>query len=1095
MPMSREDLLADQQEFSCIGEKEAFMSTVELSILGKRVQALVDSGSERSVISKGFYDTLIKDGGKLEEIPVKSTYVVTAVGNKSQRVGKQVLLPMRFGNEVDHKTCLVIPNLIYEMILGIDWLNEHSAVIDFDRGVINFVRGNISQEMRMKCKSVDKTVKACVTEVTVGDMAEGKADDEEEVVDLCHIAVEGDKCDQLQQAVDKSGLSVEERDKLLEVLELNQEVFSDKPGLTHVYTHQFEIVDHSPFSGPKYPIPHKFADAVEKEIGIMLNQGIIEPSTSAYLNPLVVVGKSDGSVRLCIDARQLNCRISGDQQRPECVEELVQKFNGKQWFSTMDLSASFWQVPLREQDRKLTAFSFKSGLYQFRVVPFGTKTSSSALIRALNLVLGRDTHEFVTMYIDDLIVASYTLKEHLDHLDIVLGKLRDGGFTIKLKKSLFCTTSITFLGHTITTQGVSPEQSRLDKIHNTATPRNAKQLRSILGVFNYFRRFVVKYSCLVEPFRELLKQGTKWVWTQVHDEAFKELKRGFVETVMLRYPRLDCPYILMTDASMQGISGILCQEDSEGNLGIVSLASRGLSMAEKRYTITEIEMLAIVYSLGKFRSYVLGSKLQILTDHHALLFIGSCKLTSNRMSRWILAISEYNFEVRHIKGTENIVADFMSRNIGGDEGHQVLEVQEGVVICVTKVSECDYEIRCLRNLLVEQEKDEVLGDILTQLRGMDVDSRIKVGKYWYKLECGFLARLCHEGAWRVCVPSSLQVTMIWYHHKALGHFGSSKVLFAVQQHFIWKNMGRQIRKVLASCDSCQRCKCPTRFLEGPRQMVITEKPRDLLCVDLYGPLVKAQFGYQYIFVVVDAFSKLVKLYPLRKATGKGCVLQITDKYVPEFGVPLRILSDHGSQFTSKIWKTKLSELGIKHIFSSIRYPQGNLSERVMRELGRVFRTYVSNRHNAWFSKLGDIERWFNSTFHESVKCTPYEIQYGRKPTNELARMLGLVTGEEIGKDVCIQLARDNLIKAGNKRRRQQKRVKFDSFEVGDQVLLRVPYPSSAVDKEIGKFFHLFQGPFKVVKRIGECAYSLTDQDGKSVSTHNIRNLRRYHSVK
>lgn len=1081
----REDLMCDIEE--CVEGVELgcelVSPIVNLEVWDKQIKVLIDSGCERSCISSKFYNECMSEGRKLEDIPVKSTHVITAVGTKSQKIQKQVIIPVKAEVETFLQPCLIVNNLVFPMILGVDWLSQHQVKIDFEAKCIYVVGDEAKGKIKIRFDGIAEEGE-CVEEMQ-GDSEDKRSGG----FKIGHMVIEDDRISEIQDVIEKTEIKENQKEQLEEILREYVEIFSESPGKTHTYEHSFSVRDNSNFVGPVYAIPQKYAKAVDEEIKKMLSLGIIEPSASANLNPLVVIPKKDGSVRLCIDARQLNKRIEPDQQRAESIEGLIQRFEGCKIFSIMDLSASFWQIPLKAEDRPLTAFAYKNFLYQFTRVPFGTRTSSAALIRAMSRILGSDTAEFATSYVDDLVIASRTFEDHIRHLQLIFEKIQQGGLTLKITKSIFCASEITFLGHTVSEEGVRPERSRLEKICNTPTPENLKQLKSFLGVCNYFRRFVLRYSFLTEPFRELLKGNTRWKWTNVHDVAYQRLKAGFCEAVTLQYPSLQRGYILMTDASMEGVAGILCQKDEDGNLGIVSLASRGLSIAEKRYTVTELELLAIIYSVTKFRTYVLGVNLEIWTDHNALVFIDTCKLTSNRMTRWILALSEYDYSIKHIKGKENVIADFLSRSTLNANAGMV--PQQGILICTGNATgDKETQVR-LKQLKFEQEKDKGMSKILEILKGMKPDESVKQGKYVYKLVSGFLARKAREEEWKILVPVSLQNDMIWYVHYNLGHFGANKVLHELQRNFIWKNMGRQVRKTLATCDLCQRSKHPNRYLEGPRQAVIRQKPRELLSVDLFGPLVKSSYGYQYIFVVLDSFTKFVKMYPMRVATARGCVKILTEKYIPEFGCPEAILSDHGSQFTAKIWTKTLRDMNIEVLYSSIRNPQSNMVERVMKDLGRMMRTYVHLKHNSWFSKLQTIENWCNMSYHESIGCTPFEVQYGKKHCGVMEKLLGLEVDEKNYSLHFLNKAQKNIIAAAKKRIDRRKHRVGDEFNVGDKVLLRVPLPSSSADHVMSKFFLLYKGCYTVAKRIGKCAYSLVDNDGMGIGTFNIRAMKRY----
>ncbi|KAG8227778.1 hypothetical protein J437_LFUL006412, partial [Ladona fulva] len=285
-------------------------------------------------------------------------------------------------------------------------------------------------------------------------------------------------------------------------------------------------------------------------------------------------------------------------------------------------------------------------------------------------------------------------------------------------------------------------------------------------------------------------------------------------------------------------------------------------------------------------------------------------------------------------------------------------------------------------------------------------------------------------------------------------------------------MGRLVRNVIRACDSCQKTKFPNRYAEGPLQNIIPSKPKELYAVDIYGPLPKTKFNNKYVFVVLDVFSKFVQIYPLNKPTAKNCLNKLINYYFKLCGVPECVLSDHGTQFTSHVWKQNLHDLGVQAMYSSIRRPQKNPSERVMRELSRIFRTFCFNDHKSWFNLIPQINCWFNNLTHEATGYTPMEVHFGRRPSRE------------VDKEFLIP-------EIYNKRRRAQK-AKLVTFDVNDSVLLRTPKVSDSKAQLFHKFFHSYSGPFRVSRIIGPNACHLVDSNNKDLGIQNFANLKRYY---
>lgn len=317
----------------------------------------------------------------------------------------------------------------------------------------------------------------------------------------------------------------------------------------------------------------------------MVENGIIERAISQYCNSLRIVKKDDGTVRICLDARFINKVIEHDHEAPPLINELLQKFHGAQWFSKMDLTQGYWQIPLEKSSRQYTAFLFGSKLYQFRRIPFGLKTAGSGFIRALGMALGNEFDEYTSCYIDDILIGTKTFEEHIRVTTGIFKKLQDYNFTIKLSKCVFFQRVVSFVGFEISGDGLLPEPAKLDVIKKFEQPRDRTQLQQFLGVCNYYRQFNVNHSRSVHTLRDLLTKNKTWNWTKEHSDAFEALKNDFSRCIALKHVIPGAPYRLQTDASDRGLSGILYQVDAQGFHNVIGIVSRCLTRAETNYTV------------------------------------------------------------------------------------------------------------------------------------------------------------------------------------------------------------------------------------------------------------------------------------------------------------------------------------------------------------------------------------------------------------------------------------------------------------------------------------------------------------------------------
>lgn len=455
-------------------------------------------------------------------------------------------------------------------------------------------------------------------------------------------------------------LNDQQKNQINKLLEEFSDVFSDVPGKTNVVECKKRLTTETPVKVRPYPIPFAIQEAVEQEVQDMLAQGIIEPSDSPYQAPIVVVKKKDGSIRLCIDFRQLNRVVVTDNEPIPRVDMMFAKLGQSRYFSKFDFTKGYWQVPMQDASKPLTAFQASSGLYQFRFMPFGIKTAPAVFTRLMRRVVEGIPN--IYHYFDDVLIATKTWEEHIITLTLFLERVRAAHLTIKPSKSEVAFAEVKFLGHIVGNNLPRPQIETLEKIQAAKRPQTKKEVRSFLGLTGYYRDFVPNYSTVVAPLTELTrKRGpNKVTWEECHEQAFVALQRLLSSSPVLRSPHLQEPFILRTDASSSSVGAVLMQRH-EGVLHPVAYASRKLLAREVRYSTIEREALALVWAIQTFHVYLLGKRFVLQTDHQPLAYINSAKQTNSRVLRWSLLLTEYDFVVEYIKGSDNVGADYLSR--------------------------------------------------------------------------------------------------------------------------------------------------------------------------------------------------------------------------------------------------------------------------------------------------------------------------------------------------------------------------------------------------------------------------------------------------
>ena len=400
-------------------------------------------------------------------------------------------------------------------------------------------------------------------------------------------------------------------------------------------------------------------------------QGVIEKSYSNYASPVVVrAKKTPGEFRMTIDYRLLNMVTYADKFPIPNMNDMISVFQGKQWFTSMDVTSAYWTVPVLPAHRHKTAFITEDALWQWKRMPQGLKNAPAHMSRIMK-ELFKD-YEFCQVYIDDIIIASNTFEEHLQHVEIILRVLEKAGMKIRQHKCKFFQNQLEFLGITITREGIRPTRKSVDKVLNFVKPTNTKELQAFLGVVQWLERWIDHKAEDTAPINALRNKDPKQqlIWTREANIAFANIKRKVATSKnILVHPDYNKPFIVKCDASNHAIGGVLMQQDDSGRLRPIEFASKQLNSTQRRWHVSEQEIYACVHFIDKWRKYLLPNRFTLYTDHINLknLFNKVKDIKGNhRLSRWAICLQEYDFIAEHIPGEDNLLADYLSRYV--DDG-------------------------------------------------------------------------------------------------------------------------------------------------------------------------------------------------------------------------------------------------------------------------------------------------------------------------------------------------------------------------------------------------------------------------------------------
>lgn len=581
---------------------------LEISVLGKSILGLLDSGASRTIIgSKGL--KVVQELGLVINRSMVSSCTV-ANGSSCRSVGVVTLPVMLKGNFRLIET-LVIPDIPHLLILGADFWRSMGVVPDLRRNEWFFT---------------DQPVVANTVE---------------------HV---------------QSVLTSLENSRLQAVIDRNMALMGTSLGCTNKAEHV--IVTHSQPIKQRYyrvnPIVQKQIDA---ELDEMLALGVVEPSNSPWSSPILLVKKKDGAYRFCVDFRKLNAVTVRDSYPLPLVADTLDKLREAKYLSSLDVKSAYWQVPMAENSKQYTAFTVPNrGLFQFRRMPFGLHNAPATWQRLIDNVLGHDLEPHVFVYLDDVVIVTQTFEKHLSVLEEVFRRLREAKISVSWEKCQFCRSEMKYLGYVVDKNGLHVDPDKVKAMLELPIPTNVSEVRRIVGTFSWYRRFVPEFSSIVAPITGLLKKNRKFIWTDECENSFRRIKECLISAPILSCPDYTLPFVVQTDASGFGIGACLTQPHPEGDK-VISYISRSLTRQEQKFSTTERECLAVVWAVEKLRPYLDAVPFTVVTDHYSLLWLQNLKDLNGRLSRWAVRLQQFDFKVIHRKGKDNVVPDTLSRSV------------------------------------------------------------------------------------------------------------------------------------------------------------------------------------------------------------------------------------------------------------------------------------------------------------------------------------------------------------------------------------------------------------------------------------------------
>ncbi|GAU35508.1 hypothetical protein TSUD_155390 [Trifolium subterraneum] len=984
---------------------------VDICHLGQsEVVVLFDCGATNSFIS---VECVMRLGLSSTSLLPPMT-VVVATGGKvvSKRVFQNC--PVSVAGKIYHVDLICLPLKDMDIVLGMDWLSANTVYIGGAEKNL-YVPIDLNAESRALTALLQNTHQL-----------------------IQYLGAEN-KCFSIMFTISsESSLSPSDIPIVREYLDVFPEEINSLPPEREI---EFSI-DLVPGSQPISVAPYKMSPLelreLKSQLEDLLQKHFIRPSVSPWGAPVLLVKKKDGTMRLCIDYRQLNKVTIKNKYLLPRIDDLLDQLRGATIFSKIDLRSGYHQIRIRTSDVSKTAFRTRYGHYEFLVMPFGLTNAPAVFMDYMNRIFQPYLDKFVVIFIDDILIYSKDPQEHAEHLRIVLNILREKQLYAKFSKCEFWLSEVKFLGHVISQGGVSVDPSKVEAVLNWERPRTVSEIRSFLGLAGYYRRFILGFSEIALPLTRLTRKGAAFVWDELCENSFNLLKQKLTSAPVLVIPDPDKKYVVYCDASHKGLGCVLMQDGA-----VVAYASRQLKPHEENYPTHDLELAAIIFALKIWRHYLYGVQFALYSDHKSLRYLFDQKELNMRQRRWMEYLKDFDFELNYHPGKANVVADALSRK--ALYASEILMHQCGL-----------YEKFRDMNLSVTYRKGGVklnrieftcdLRSTINSAQEKDVDLQRRIGKPEFTVaEDGVI-----QFGNRICVPNDadLKRLILEEAHKSgfSIHPGSTKMYHDLKENYWWPNMKTEIAEFVSRCIVCQQIKIEHQKPAGPLQPLEIPKWKwEHIAMDFVTGLPRNQKGEDSIWVIIDRLTKSAHFIAVKSTYKASQYAEIfLEEIVKLHGVPLSIVSDRDPTFTSHFWRAFQKAMGTQLRMSTSNHPQTDgQSERTIQTLENMLRACVLEDGGNWSKHLHLIEFAYNNSYHASIGMAPYEALYGRRCRTPLC---WTEVGDKgaLGPDIIqettlkIKSVREHMRVAQSRQKRYvDHRRRPIEFDEGDHVFLRV----------------------------------------------------------
>lgn len=833
-------------------------------------------------------------------------------------------------------------------------------------------------------------------------------------------------------------LSSLEKDKILQLCHQFKDIFYNENSdltFTSSVKHEIRVKNEEPIFTRSFRHPKAMQAEISSQISKLLDNKIIRPSISPYSSPVWIVPKKmDASgkrkFRMVIDYRKLNENTVEDKYPLPRIDEILDNLGKCTYFTTLDLAQGFHQIEVHPNSVEKTAFTVPNGHFEYTRMPFGLKNAPATFQRMMDEVLREFLYQFCFVYMDDVIIFSKSLQDHLIHIKRIFKKFREVNLKIQLDKSEFLSREVAFLGHVITPEGIKPNPDKIAAIQNFPIPKTVKEIRSFLGLVGYYRRFIPNFSKITNPMNRCLRKGTKIETDHPqYIESFEKCKSALTNSPILQYPDFSEPFTLTTDASNIAIGAVLSQKGKP-----VAYYSRTLITAERNYSTIERELLAIIDSCKHFRPYLYGTKFTIETDHKPLVWLHHIKEHHPRLSRMKLKLEEFDFEIKYRKGKENAIADALSRielnmiesdsvcanppsqnddfnidefvnetyenEIGQSTQHSSHEnpianipfseepinhFQNQIILDYgtqyNKQYRLKFKTKHYYHITITKEnwKDDIkktLHDIISPNQRYHIlinDPPVQefISEYVRNTYNNTIRiYYCSKQLQDIEKPEN-QIQCVQNYHKQ-NHNGILETLNHFKLHYYWPNMRNTISDFINKCDICLRNKYERHPYKLPfKGPLLGQKPFDILHIDTFC------CHRENFLTIIDSFSKYAQVYNITDKMNTT-ILSKLRHYFSHHNYPRKIVCDEGPEFSNNLFKEFCKLHKIELHFITVNNPNSNSPiERFHSTFTEKLRVMQDERPREHFHDLvTHCVLIYNQSIHSATGYSPFSILYG-----------------------------------------------------------------------------------------------------------------------